>query len=76
MHIARFYLALELRGAAHARLVAPSLAIPLGARLSVSRSAARRSQWSFSTRVLIETTTGTQDSATRSGFMVAPLREK
>jgi hypothetical protein len=41
MHIAVSYLALELRGAAHARLVAPSLAIPLRARLSVSRSAAR-----------------------------------
>ncbi len=35
------YLPLELRGAAHARLVAPSLAIPLRARLSVGRSAAR-----------------------------------
>ena len=41
LHIARFYLSLELRGAAHARLVAPSLAIPLRARLSVGRSAAR-----------------------------------
>ena len=43
MHIAVSYLALELRGAAHARLVAPSLAqaIPLRARLSVGRSAAR-----------------------------------
>ena len=38
MHIARFYLSLELRGAAHARLVAPSLAIPLRACLSVGRS--------------------------------------
>ena len=35
------YLPLELRPAAHARLAAPSLAIPLRARLSVSRSAAR-----------------------------------
>ena len=41
MHIARFYLPLELRHAAHARLVAPSLAIPLRARLSVTRLAAR-----------------------------------
>ena len=41
LHIAASYLALELRGAAHARLVAPSLAIPLRARLSVGRSAAR-----------------------------------
>ena len=41
LHIARFYLDLELRRATHARLVAPSLAIPLRARLSVGRSAAR-----------------------------------
>ena len=42
MNIAVSYLALELRGAAHAPLAAPSLDIPLRARLSVSRSAARR----------------------------------
>ena len=41
LHIARFYLALEVCHAAHARLVAPSLAIPLRARLSVGRSATR-----------------------------------
>ena len=41
LHIAASYRALELRRAAHARLVAPSLAIPLRARLSVGRSAAR-----------------------------------
>jgi hypothetical protein len=40
VHINVSYLALELRCAAHARLVAPSLAIPLRARLSVGRSAA------------------------------------
>ena len=41
VHIAVSCRSLELRGATHARLVAPSLAIPLRARLSVSRSAAR-----------------------------------
>ena len=41
MHIASFYRPLELRHAAHARLAAPSLAIPLTARLSVTRLAAR-----------------------------------
>ena len=42
LHIARFYLSLELHSATHARLVALSLAIPLRARLSVGRSAARQ----------------------------------
>ena len=41
-HIAVSCLPLELGSAMHARLVAPSLAIRLRARLSVSRSAARR----------------------------------
>ena len=41
VHIAASCLALEVRDAAHARLVAPSLAIPLRARLSVRRLAAR-----------------------------------
>ena len=47
VHIAVSCLVLELRGAAHARPVAPSLAIPLRARLSVGRSAARgtRPRW-------------------------------